>query len=621
MADADDDYSIDYEYEDGEDGDAIGQDEEEEYEPVQEQGGEREKVVETASSSAAAAASSSSAAASSPPPSSVKAPVSSALVFALESCKTSEGLSIASTPIGAVHLKQMWDEVMSVAELLFQDNLEAVLLALVHFKWQKETLQDRCFGEDGIGVDEVFKQVVGLSSLSKEEEQAQLKKTPPKDGTAQGCEYDAAEDKFTCSSTLDSYSAEDFAALACGHFFSKAAWKGHLEAIMEANPQTAALSMRCPMGDGCKELCPMAFVKSILDKTLYDRYFNFILRGFIASNPSIALCPAKGCEEVLSVMPSSFSSSSSSSSSSASLSGSGIIRKPEVGAADVQCRHGHVLCLLCGLEGGHEPATCAEMRLWEREALKEQGDIIFMRQQGFKNCPNPRCSARIERQSGCNKVICRSCQTPFCWNCLRFPFTQHHKYPEEAWNCTDIPKEDEGEDEGEGRGGAGGHSQKGLDKIVLWAYQGYQDHSRALELTADAKAVKALEEVKEDAAEYFSLSQSEARLFNHAHKTLLASERAIRTCYVRSFFWLKRCNAMGREIKKLADERSRAEEALKAQDQAVQLAGGGPLLRLEHLPGERGGAQETGGEGRRRSGCFQPRQPEEEAPHGSFSRG
>jgi len=92
----------------------------------------------------------------------------------------------------------------------------------------------------------------------------------------------------------------------------------------------------------------------------------------------------------------------------------------------VQCSCGYRFCSSCLWAGGHEPASCQDWEAWRREfpnpeqrqrLRRERGkaDTQWM-QRNTQRCPG--CSAVVQRNGGCNHMICR-CGTHFCYVCGR----------------------------------------------------------------------------------------------------------------------------------------------------------------------------------------------------------
>ena len=83
-------------------------------------------------------------------------------------------------------------------------------------------------------------------------------------------------------------------------------------------------------------------------------------------------------------------------------------------AVFVQCRCGYDLCFSC-LEEYHAPATCEQVEEWNLKSLKEADNAQWI-VTNTKKCP--KCFTRIERNHGCNHMVCTKCQYEFCWVCM-----------------------------------------------------------------------------------------------------------------------------------------------------------------------------------------------------------
>eukprot|EP01084_Bolivina_argentea_P097605 175455_1 len=80
----------------------------------------------------------------------------------------------------------------------------------------------------------------------------------------------------------------------------------------------------------------------------------------------------------------------------------------------IQCKCGFDLCFLC-LEEYHAPATCFQVENWNFKCLKESENAQWI-VTNTKKCP--KCFTRIERNHGCNHMVCSKCQYEFCWVCM-----------------------------------------------------------------------------------------------------------------------------------------------------------------------------------------------------------
>ena len=70
------------------------------------------------------------------------------------------------------------------------------------------------------------------------------------------------------------------------------------------------------------------------------------------------------------------------------------------------------ICTSC-CEPAHRGLTCKEAT---PEGKREKASEEYERM-NTKGCPN--CKARIEKDMGCNHMVCGKCKYQFCWTCLR----------------------------------------------------------------------------------------------------------------------------------------------------------------------------------------------------------
>lgn len=181
-----------------------------------------------------------------------------------------------------------------------------------------------------------------------------------------------------CEVTMEDVPYDDADAGACGHWFSAAAWRGHLAAAMD-NP-VGALSTRCPAAggaDGCTELVRPRLFRKYLPPPLFARYATFLARSYVKAARDLRVCPAPGCTTV--------------------------VVNDGLAAQDVICTPaGHVFCFACGLTA-HQPASCKEAAAWVLKRKDDGGNLAYLRAH-TKRCP--KCKQTIEKNGGCNHMIC-----------------------------------------------------------------------------------------------------------------------------------------------------------------------------------------------------------------------
>ncbi|CCC68849.1 hypothetical protein NCAS_0B07650 [Naumovozyma castellii] len=79
----------------------------------------------------------------------------------------------------------------------------------------------------------------------------------------------------------------------------------------------------------------------------------------------------------------------------------------------VKCSEGHRFCFSCGFEI-HAPADCNITSAWVKKAKKESENLNWVLSH-TKECP--KCSVSIEKNGGCNHMVCSNCKYQFCWIC------------------------------------------------------------------------------------------------------------------------------------------------------------------------------------------------------------
>ena len=91
-------------------------------------------------------------------------------------------------------------------------------------------------------------------------------------------------------------------------------------------------------------------------------------------------------------------------------------RVGHVDARPVKCKCGHSFCFACG-ENWHDPVRCALIRKWIKKCDDDSETSNWINA-NTKECP--KCKATIEKDGGCNHMICKNqaCKADFCWVCL-----------------------------------------------------------------------------------------------------------------------------------------------------------------------------------------------------------
>jgi len=68
------------------------------------------------------------------------------------------------------------------------------------------------------------------------------------------------------------------------------------------------------------------------------------------------------------------------------------------------------------MEEWHSDATCEQYKQWKIENNESESRFATWAASHTQNCP--KCSAKIEKNGGCNHMLCLQCNHEFCWLCL-----------------------------------------------------------------------------------------------------------------------------------------------------------------------------------------------------------
>ena len=92
------------------------------------------------------------------------------------------------------------------------------------------------------------------------------------------------------------------------------------------------------------------------------------------------------------------------------------IKVSHVESRPVTCRCGHRFCFACS-ENWHDPVRCHLIKKWIKKCDDDSETSNWI-SANTKECPT--CNATIEKDGGCNHMICKNqaCKADFCWVCL-----------------------------------------------------------------------------------------------------------------------------------------------------------------------------------------------------------
>ena len=156
---------------------------------------------------------------------------------------------------------------------------------------------------------------------------------------------------------------------------SKDGWREYMDESAATGP--AVTLARC-FSSGCNERVRRRFFEQYLSPAQFDKYTEYALAAFVQGDRQLVQCTGADCDQVM--------------------------HMNSLQAHDLECsKCKTVFCSSCGAEG-HQPASCAQLRAWEKKNTDEGENITWI-QANTKPCP--KCHVNIEKNQGCNHMTCR----------------------------------------------------------------------------------------------------------------------------------------------------------------------------------------------------------------------
>ena len=183
--------------------------------------------------------------------------------------------------------------------------------------------------------------------------------------------------------------------LECFHGFCDSCYYDYLKEKINTNNIE---KIKC-LKDDCNVMLYDNFIQYHLrnDIPLLEKYLKFKKRRQLMLDPNIQLCPYPNCESYAKKYNNNYF---------------------------VTCMEGHKFCFNC-LKDWHGNEKC-----------KLETDSKFDKWKNSKNvkrCPN--CQYFVEKNMGCNHMICANCKYEWCWLCLKESLPGHY---DEGGNCEGL---------------------------------------------------------------------------------------------------------------------------------------------------------------------------------------
>lgn len=237
-------------------------------------------------------------------------------------------------------------------------------ILLSHYKWDKMKLMEQFYEGDQ---DKIFEEACIVNPYKVESSKSM--ETSNKEIECQIC---------YCSVPLSNIFSPN-----CGHRFCTDCWCRYLTVKIMTEGEAQAINCA---GIKCK--IPMDYenvMKLIEDPHIKLRYQQLMTNSFVECSRLLKWCPTPDCNCAFKVQ--------------------------FVAAKPVVCRCGKTICFQCD-ENWHEPIDCNPLKHWKK-LCKEESKSLEWISRYTKKCPN--CQAPIEKNGGCNHMICRKCNKDFNW--------------------------------------------------------------------------------------------------------------------------------------------------------------------------------------------------------------
>ncbi|EOA22098.1 hypothetical protein CARUB_v10002648mg [Capsella rubella] len=196
-----------------------------------------------------------------------------------------------------------------------------------------------------------------------------------------------------CGICFESYPQGEIERVSCGHPYCKTCWTGYITTKIEDGSR--CLRIVCP-----EPSCPAAVGQELIDKVAEkedkDKYDRYLLRSYVEEGKKFKWCPSPRCEYAVD-----FHGSSTSN--------------------DVSCMRSFRFFYNC-CEDAHTPMDCDTVEKWLLKNRDESENTNWIL---AKTKPCPKCKRPIEKNNGCNHMLCTApCHLHFCWACLE-PLAGH----------------------------------------------------------------------------------------------------------------------------------------------------------------------------------------------------
>jgi len=404
-------------------------------------------------------------------------------------CLTQEGL-----------LEQQARAIEDIAEVLSMTPSASASL-LRYFRWNRDRLFAK-YLEDPAGVLKEAGVALSETYIHVEDNDTGEPRPFPYSSLANSGDSSSARHSDIIECSICGEDTNKCFALSCSHLFCKDCWEQYLTMKIK---EGQAVSLQCPQYK-CQMIVDDRAVKELVSEETYARYVRFLLQSFVDDNDRAKWCPGRGCTNAVTA---------------------DMIQRGQT----VVCTCGTRFCFRCH-EDAHLPATCEQIKTWKIKC-QDESETLHWISANTNTCP--KCNTSIEKNGGCNHMICRQCTYEFCWVCLR-EWKGHSDY----YSCSKIKKE-ERKVKKKKKKKKKSSKQKAADERIanrkaleryLYYYTKYAEHDKSrVEASIREDAKFKMERMQE-----LYSTPAELQFFSDAVEQLLQCHSAIKNSYIIGYY-------------------------------------------------------------------------------------
>jgi len=301
---------------------------------------------------------------------------------------------------------------------------------------------------------------------------------------------------------------------SCGHYFCKDCYRQYCLVKIETDGENCIL---CPYHK-CRSFVDDGLVFDLFsrpgseeDLKVRRRYKKLIVDAFVLQHRAMMFCSTPDCEVVV------------------KMSGGDRLGMKNTGLGiEVNCECRESLCSAC-CAPWHNPVQCHLLKKWKKKCDDDSETYNWINA-NTKECP--KCRATIEKDGGCNHVICRNaaCRYEFCWVCL----SSWKAHGSSFYNCNRY-NEDDSNDARKSQENSRANLQR-----YLFYFNRFHNHSQSLKFE---HRVRGRVESKMDALLEKDMSWVEVQFLRSAVEVLRKSRQCLMFTYVFAFYLQKTNNA------------------------------------------------------------------------------